>query len=50
MRHFRLPEPVDLILCEFDVLNHVERERVTWHWSDALFRAPCAPAATSTST
>ena len=26
MRHFRLPEPVDLILCEFDALNHVERK------------------------
>ena len=25
MRHFRLPEPVDLVLCEFDALNHVER-------------------------
>ncbi len=23
MRDFRLPEPVDLILCEFDALNHV---------------------------
>jgi len=27
MRHFRLPEPVDLILCEFDALNHVDRKR-----------------------
>ena len=26
MRRFRLPEPVDLILCEFDALNHVERK------------------------
>ena len=26
MRDFRLPEPVDLILCEFDALNHVERK------------------------
>jgi SAM-dependent methyltransferase len=26
MRHFRLPEPVDLILCEFDALNHVDRK------------------------
>ena len=26
MRHFRLPEPVDLVLCEFDALNHVERK------------------------
>ena len=24
MRAFRLPEPVDLILCEFDALNHME--------------------------
>jgi SAM-dependent methyltransferase len=23
MRDFRLPEPVDLVLCEFDALNHV---------------------------
>ncbi len=27
VRHFRLPEPVDLILCEFDALNHLERKR-----------------------
>jgi SAM-dependent methyltransferase len=26
MRDFRLPEPVDLILCEFDALNHVPRK------------------------
>ena len=26
MRHFRLPEPVGLILCEFDALNHLERK------------------------
>ena len=26
MRHFRLPEPVDLVLCEFDAINHVERK------------------------
>jgi SAM-dependent methyltransferase len=26
MRHFRLTEPVDLILCEFDALNHLERK------------------------
>ncbi|HSB17987.1 MAG TPA: class I SAM-dependent methyltransferase [Bryobacteraceae bacterium] len=25
MRAFRLPEPVDLVLCEFDALNHVPR-------------------------
>src|SRR5512147_27301 len=25
MRTFRLPEPVDLVLCEFDALNHVPR-------------------------
>jgi SAM-dependent methyltransferase len=27
MRHFSLPEPVDLVLCEFDALNHVGRKR-----------------------
>ena len=26
MRTFRLPEPVDLITCEFDALNHVSRK------------------------
>lgn len=26
MRTFRLPEPVDLITCEFDALNHVQRK------------------------
>ncbi|MGD0228353.1 MAG: class I SAM-dependent methyltransferase [Terriglobia bacterium] len=26
MRTFRLPEPVDLITCEFDALNHVPRK------------------------
>ena len=26
MRSFRLPEPVDLITCEFDALNHVPRK------------------------
>src|SRR5439155_13070088 len=26
MRTFRLPEPVDLILCEFDALNHVPQK------------------------
>ena len=26
MRKFRLPEPVDLITCEFDALNHVPRK------------------------
>lgn len=26
MRTFRLPEPVDLVLCEFDALNHVPRK------------------------
>jgi SAM-dependent methyltransferase len=26
MRRFRLPEPVDLIICEFDALNHVPRK------------------------
>jgi SAM-dependent methyltransferase len=26
MRSFRLPEQVDLVLCEFDALNHIPRE------------------------
>ena len=26
MRNFLLPEPVDLVLCEFDALNHVPRK------------------------
>ena len=26
MRTFRLPEPVDLVTCEFDALNHVPRK------------------------
>jgi SAM-dependent methyltransferase len=26
MRRFRLPEPVDLITCEYDALNHVPRK------------------------
>ena len=26
MRDFRLPEPVDLILCEFDAVNHIPRK------------------------
>ncbi len=27
MREFRLPQPVDLVTCEFDALNHVPEER-----------------------
>ncbi len=27
MRSFRLPEPVDLVTCEFDALNHVPRRQ-----------------------
>jgi SAM-dependent methyltransferase len=27
MRAFRLPEPVDLITCEFDAINHVKHKR-----------------------
>lgn len=27
MRDFRLPEPVDLVLCEYDALNHLPRAR-----------------------
>jgi SAM-dependent methyltransferase len=26
MRDFRLPEPVDLVLCEFDAINHIPRK------------------------
>lgn len=26
MRSFRLPQPVDLVLCEFDALNHIPRK------------------------
>jgi len=49
MRYFQLPEPVDLVLCEFDALNHVERKG-DLALVDVLFHALCAPAATSTST
>ncbi len=27
MRNFRLPEPVDVITCEFDAINHVKHKR-----------------------
>jgi SAM-dependent methyltransferase len=26
MRNFRLPEPVDLVLCEYDAINHIPRK------------------------
>lgn len=39
MRDFRLPEPVDLILCEFDALNHVERKGDLGRVARAVARA-----------
>jgi SAM-dependent methyltransferase len=40
MREFRLPQPVDLITCEFDALNHVP------HKADLLLVAKAAARAT----
>ena len=39
MRHFRLPEPVDLVLCEFDALNHVGRKEDLARVSRSVARA-----------
>lgn len=39
MRDFRLPEPVDLILCEFDALNHVARKQDLARVAHAVARA-----------
>jgi SAM-dependent methyltransferase len=39
MRDFHLPEPVDLVTCEFDALNHVPRKR------DLLRVAKCVASA-----
>jgi len=39
MRTFRLPEPVDLITCEFDALNHVPEERGLTLVAKAVARA-----------
>jgi SAM-dependent methyltransferase len=39
MRTFRLPEPVDLITCEFDALNHVPRKSDLGRVAIAVARA-----------
>ncbi|MGO9269658.1 MAG: class I SAM-dependent methyltransferase [Terriglobia bacterium] len=39
MRTFRLPEPVDLITCEFDALNHVPRKSDLARVAGAVARA-----------
>jgi SAM-dependent methyltransferase len=39
MRRFRLPEPVDLITCEYDALNHVPRRADLRMVSKAVARA-----------
>jgi len=39
MRSFRLPEPVDLITCEFDALNHVPRKSDLARVASAVARA-----------
>jgi SAM-dependent methyltransferase len=39
MRTFRLPQPVDLITCEFDALNHVPRKSDLTRVASAVARA-----------
>ncbi len=39
MRTFRLPEPVDLITCEFDAVNHVPRKSDLARVASAVARA-----------
>lgn len=39
MRSFRLPEPVDLITCEFDAVNHVPRKSDLARVAHAVARA-----------
>jgi SAM-dependent methyltransferase len=39
MRDFRLPEPVDLVLCEFDAINHVPRKDDLARVAKAVARA-----------
>jgi SAM-dependent methyltransferase len=39
MRTFRLPEPIDLITCEFDALNHVPRKSDLARVANAVARA-----------
>ncbi len=39
MRDFRLPEPVDLVTCEFDAVNHVQRKTDLRRVARAVARA-----------
>lgn len=39
MRNFRLPEPVDLITCESDAINHLPRRADLWLVARAVERA-----------
>jgi SAM-dependent methyltransferase len=39
MRSFRLPEPVDLVTCEFDAINHVPRKQDLERVARAVARA-----------
>ena len=39
MRNFRLPEPVDLVTCEFDAINHLARKRDLESVARAVARA-----------
>jgi SAM-dependent methyltransferase len=39
MRDFRLPQPVDLVLCEYDALNHVARKQDLARVARAVSRA-----------
>ena len=39
MRTFRLPEPVDLVTCEFDAVNHVPRKSDLARVANAVARA-----------
>ncbi len=39
MRAFRLTEPVDLVLCEFDALNHIPRKPDLARVASAVARA-----------
>ena len=39
MRDFRLPEPVDLVLCEFDAINHIPRKSDLTRVAKAAARA-----------
>jgi SAM-dependent methyltransferase len=39
MRNFRLPERGDLVLCEFDALNHVPRKEDLARVANSVSRA-----------